>query len=127
VSQPDDRSGRADDEQVPVRLELLLMRPQTRADRGALERLLHASFVEIGASGRRWAREAVVDEMLTSSEDYVAPEVLDLADQRLADGVVLVTYSTRRLDSTTFRTSVWLHTEVGWQVVLHQATPAASG
>ena len=103
------------------------MQPQTRADRDTLERLLHPSFLEIGASGRRWGREAIVEEMVMSSEGYVAPEVIDLADQQLADGVVLVTYSTRRLDSTTSRTSVWLHTEAGWQVVLHQATPASSG
>jgi len=124
VSAPHGDLGLADDEHVPVRLELLLMQPEVRADRSTLERLLHPAFAEIGASGHRWARDALVEAIVASSQGYVAPQVVDRTGRQLADGVVLVTYSTRRAGAMTHRSSVWLHTEDGWQVVFHQATAA---
>lgn len=40
--------------------EMELLRPEVRASRERLESLLDDDFVEIGASGRRWTREAII-------------------------------------------------------------------
>src|SRR3954451_1932975 len=42
-----------------VALELRLLDPAVRADREAVERLLHPEFREIGASGRLWDRDSM--------------------------------------------------------------------
>jgi hypothetical protein len=40
--------------------ELALLRPEVRAAHDRLEALLDDDFVEIGASGRRWERDAII-------------------------------------------------------------------
>jgi ribonuclease HI len=55
----DDRDLRA-----VVELERLLLRPDVRADRERVERLLHPEFEELGASGRVRDRASVVDAVV---------------------------------------------------------------
>ena len=111
-----------------VALERRLLDPAVRADRKELDRLLHAEFIEVGASGRRWDRAAMLD--LLASDPGSAPEVGDLFARALTDDVVLVTYVARRAvagNQASFRSSLWVRAEADWRLLFHQGTaiPAA--
>ena len=56
-----------------VQLEVALLDPAVRADRSRLDELLHADFVEFGASGRVFDRNAILDELV--GEGHGAPRV----------------------------------------------------
>jgi hypothetical protein len=100
-----------------VELELRLLQPATRADRAAVERLLHPDFREIGVSGRLWDRAAIVDSL--ADEPGQGAMARNVEAREVADGVVLVTYDTERAR----RTSLWVRTQDGWRVLFHQGTP----
>ncbi|WP_028999733.1 nuclear transport factor 2 family protein [Azohydromonas australica] len=95
-----------------------------------LEQLLHADFHEIGRSGRRYDRETVVN-FLRSNPALPPVNSVGHAVQWLAEGCALLTYRSEQRSAdgagvdATWRSSVWLRTERGWQVVFHQGTPAA--
>ena len=82
-------------------------------------------FWETGASGRRYSREFVLDEL---ERRYAAPhidtwEATGFHCRALASGVYLLTYTllqdgVRR----TRRATIWQRTSAGWQIVYHQGT-----
>jgi len=92
----------------------------TRRNRKTMELLLHPDFVEFGRSGTRYTRADVL-RMFT---DTVLPAIeyhdVDLAVR--AEGVALLTYFSADADGIphTLRSSVWIHTELGWQMRFHQ-------
>ena len=67
-----------------LRLESLLLKPDVRRDRGRMEELLAEDFVEFGASGRLWSREAIIAEL--GNESYAPPSVEDLSAGYFARG-----------------------------------------
>jgi dihydropteroate synthase len=112
------------DEDRVAELELALLQPAVRADRPRLEALLHPDFAEVGASGRRWTRAELIAE-LVAAEPVEPAEAGDLATARIADDVILTTFTTRRGGRTVRRSSVWVRHGGGWMVRLHHGTPAA--
>ena len=107
-----------------LELEMQLLDPAVRGNRVALEQLLHPDFVEVGASGRIWDREAVM-HALGEEKPGAPPEVSDLSAAHLADDVILVTYKTTTAKRSAFRSSVWVRAHGRWQVRFHQGTPLA--
>jgi hypothetical protein len=84
----------------------------------------------VGRSGRSYSRELIVSYLAgQESHPVVASEAFSLAE--LGAGVVLLTYRSAHVDPTnilvyhTLRSSIWLRTEVGWQLRYHQGTAAA--
>jgi len=102
-------------------LERDLLSSPVRADRERLEHMLHPAFIEIGRSGRRWTRDDMIAELI-ASPDTSDVEVHDLAAAAIAEDVLLVTYITRRNDSTVHRSSLWVRHQDRWTVRFHQAT-----
>ena len=114
-----------------VEAELSLLRPDVRSSAQAVEALLDPDFVEVGASGRRWDRPAMVAALgsgeITDPEPIQATEV---AGVQLADDLVHVTYVSRRTGGAPVRrSSLWRRTDGTWRLYYHQGTPAdvASG
>jgi hypothetical protein len=111
-------------------LEAELHKDETRRNRKRMETLLHPDFVEFGRSGTRYTRADILKEF---GPDNVLPAVhsrrFDLVV--LAEGVALLTYLSAHVDAGgnpyrhTLRSSVWVCTEVGWQMRFHQGTPTA--
>ena len=97
-----------------------LLDPAVRADRDAVDQLLHQDFVEIGRSGRPWTRAAIFEALLADPEVSGEPE--DMTVDELASGCALVTYT---LDGIR-RSSVWIRKAGRWQVRFHQGTPIAA-
>ena len=93
-----------------------------------LEALLHRQFVEIGRSGRRFTRDEVIDEVLTS-EDRPVVWSQDYGAFIVAPGCALLTYRSAhvladgQLSQSSLRSSLWQQTASGWALRFHQATP----
>jgi ribonuclease HI len=115
-----------------LRAETQLLDPDFRRDRNRVDALLAPDFVEIGASGRLWTREAILD--LLASEDYAPPVLEDFTCHPIAAHVVLVTYRTVCTDAAssrsqiTLRSSLWIRQpgtqSPRWTVRFHQGTRA---
>jgi hypothetical protein len=132
------REGKRSEESIEeiaahlIALERALLDPSVRRDRARVSALLADDFVEFGSSGRVWTRDAILD--LLETEDYAPPAIEGFACRPLADGVVLVTYSTLRTDKQTgectasLRSSIWSKESGGtgelgrWRLRFHQGT-----
>jgi len=102
-----------------IALELRLLDPRMRHDPAQVESLLHPDFREIGASGRVWSRDAVIAAL--ASEPAEAVVASDVVARRVADDVVLVTYTARG----SWRSSLWVLMADGWRMLFHQGTPVS--
>jgi ribonuclease HI len=87
--------------------ELSLHGPAVRASPDAVRALLHDEFREFGASGTVWDRVSIVAALSGEPDEPIAAR--EMAARRLADDVVLLTYTAQRLERTTLRSSVWVH------------------
>ncbi|MGW5479353.1 DUF4440 domain-containing protein [Streptomyces sp. NPDC004008] len=73
------------------------MSPAVRTSRAPADQLLDPQFVEVGASGRRWDRQAMLSELpdmqggAEAGPQYVPADMKGIA---LAPGVVHLTYET---------------------------------
>jgi ribonuclease HI len=112
-----------DDAAVVVELELSLLRHDVRTDRARLEALLHPDFVEVGSSGRHWARAELLEAMIAEPDDG-EPEVRDIAARAIDRDTVLVTFTTVRDGRSSHRSSLWVRRDGRWSVLHHQGTPA---
>ncbi|WKV71213.1 DUF4440 domain-containing protein [Streptomyces sp. PCS3-D2] len=112
--------------------EILLMSPGVRTSRTLTDPLLDPEFVEVGASGRRWDREAML-AALPDLEGGCAGgpryEPAGLAGVELAPGLVHLTYETVIDGRRARRSSLWRLSEdgTGWRMYYHQATPVPGG
>jgi hypothetical protein len=105
-------------------LERRLLQPNVRASVEALDALLDPEFSEIGASGRLWTREGVI-QALTSDVDTADTRIRDedMAGQRLAHHLVMLTYVSDEAGRRAYRTSLWRFDEDrGWRLLHHQGT-----
>jgi len=103
-----------------IALERRLLEPGTRRDPAQVASLLHPEFWEVGASGTTWNHDEVLAAL--ANDPGTCPEVSDMSARRVADDVVLVTYST----PGSRRSSLWLRGADGWRVRFHQGTPTDS-
>jgi hypothetical protein len=107
------------------RREPIFHRPELGTTRADFEKMTMEDFWEVGASGRRYLRTYVLDELekrysVRHSDTW---ETLDFHCRRLAPDVYLLTYTliqnkTRR----TRRATIWQRTAEGWKIVYHQGT-----
>ena len=110
-------------------LEMELMNPAVRRDRGRVMELLADDFAEFGASGRAWTREEILN--LLATEAFEPPQIEDFHCRIIGPGVTLATYRTIRTDTRTGartnvnRSSIWTFQDGCWRMRLHQGTPAA--
>jgi hypothetical protein len=112
----------SNDLRLVVESEMQLLRPEVRANREQLETFLDDDFVEIGASGRVWTRDEIIDELVASPtlDDLVVSAV---TVRLVAPGLALVSYVTSRVDVLVRRTAWWRASATGWRCFFHQGTP----
>ena len=124
------RVGRAGDVVAELtRLELLFLRLAPGATTEQVQALIADDFSEIGASGRRHDRAAVL-AILRARLDEPAEdrcECSDFAVRELAPDVHLLTYACDRPGRRTLRSTIWRRTADGWRAEFHQGTPAPPG
>ena len=104
--------------------EPIFHRPELGSTRGDFERMTAPSFWEVGASGRRYSREYVLDILeerhRTAAEDRWRTS--DFHCLEIAPENYLLTYTLFQGERVTRRSSLWRRTGNGWQILYHQGT-----
>jgi hypothetical protein len=99
----------------------------SRAD---FERMTVEDFWETGASGRRYSRKMVLDEL---EKRFAVPhqdvwETSGFDCRRLSDATYLLTYTLLQDHvRLTRRATIWRSAADGWKIVYHQGTIVQSG
>ena len=119
-------SGRVEDDGVEACMarERELLTPRCRADPARLQELLADDFVEIGASGKMWARATMLAALSAGAEPDrgATTEVLHLSGRPIAADVVLLTYGSETAGRSAIRSSLWRREDAGWRLFCHQGT-----
>jgi hypothetical protein len=106
------------------RREPIFHRPELGTTRADFENMTDPSFWEVGASGRRYSREFILDtlenRMLQCFEDIW--ETLDFHCLEIAPENYLVTYTLLQGARVTRRATLWRRTSSGWKILYHQGT-----
>jgi hypothetical protein len=86
--------------------------------------MISPGFREVGASGRVYEREFVLDTLVKRhSEPREDPwEVRDFGARELEAGLWLVTYELDQDGRRSRRTTIWRRTGSGWLAEYHQGT-----
>jgi hypothetical protein len=112
------------EEQLQAR-EPIFHRPELGTTRADFERMTDLDFWEVGASGQRYSRAFVLDEL---EKRHAAPhadvwETSDFTCTKLAGDVYLVTYTlVQNQARVSRRATIWKHTPDGWKILYHQGT-----
>lgn len=105
--------------------EPIFHRPEFGTTRADFEKMTAENFWEIGASGRIYSRQFVLDSLekrfATAHEDVW--ETKDFHCQQLADELFLLTYTLiQQKTRVTRRSTIWRKTSGGWKIDFHQGT-----
>ncbi|MGA2349212.1 MAG: DUF4440 domain-containing protein [Terracidiphilus sp.] len=105
--------------------EPIFHRPEVGTTRADFERMTVEDYWETGASGRRYSRPCVLDEL---EKRFAAPhadvwETSDFHCRRLSEDTYLLTYTLLQDNQRlTRRATIWQSTPEGWKIVYHQGT-----
>jgi hypothetical protein len=107
-----------------MRREPVFHRPEFGTARADFERMTEETFWEVGASGRRYSRQYVLDEL---EKRYAEPkedvwQTSDFHCLEIAADNYLLTYTLTQGARVTRRSTVWRRTAQGWKIVYHQGT-----
>ena len=108
-------------------LETELHKNETRHDQRRMKTLLHPDFIEFGRSGKRYTRAAIFDFCEGDVLPLIRSDNFELVV--LGNGAALLTYVSAHVDAAgnshrhALRSSIWVRTQVGWQMRFHQGTP----
>jgi hypothetical protein len=93
----------------------------TRAD---YENMMDSEFWEVGASGRRYSREFVLDTLENRAPDPDESKWLtrDFQGREIAASNYLITYTLAQGPRITRRATLWRRTAAGWKILYHQGT-----
>ena len=107
-----------------IRREPIFHRPEFGTKRTDFDQMTEASFWEVGASGRRYSREYVLDVLEKRFEKPA--DDLWKADGfhclEIAKDNYLLTYTLTQGERVTRRATIWRHTGNDWKIVYHQGT-----
>ncbi|MGV0025365.1 nuclear transport factor 2 family protein [Phormidesmis priestleyi] len=114
---------------VPVLNELMRREPifhrseygTTRRD---FENMTDPDFWEVGASGRCYSRECVLDTLEKRYENPTEEiwETRDFHCLEIAPENYLVTYTLIQGERITRRSTIWRRSNLSWKIVYHQGT-----
>jgi hypothetical protein len=107
--------------------EPIFHRPEFGTTRAEFERMMEADFWEVGASGRRYSRQYVLDvlDARRHSSDEDAWETSDFHCRELAANIYLLTYTLLQGQRRTRRSTIWSRASGDWKIVFHQGTEVA--
>lgn len=104
--------------------EPLFHRPEVARSRAEFEKMMDSGFWEVGASGRRYSREYVLDILEERLENPAADvwQTKDAHCLEIAPDNYLLAYTLEQGSRITRRSSLWRRTPDGWRVLFHQGT-----
>ena len=100
-------------------------RPEHGTARSDFEAMTDLEFWEVGASGRRYSREFILETLdaRRQSGDTGIWETTDFHCQEIAADNYLVTYTLLHDARVTRRATLWRRSMSGWKILYHQGTP----
>ena len=108
--------------------EPIFHRPELGTNRADFETMTEADFWEVGASGRRYSRDHVL-EVLEDRHQVASHLALedsweagDFACRELGADTYLLTYTLLQGQRKTRRVTVWRRSAEGWKIMFHQGT-----
>ena len=106
------------------RREPIFHRPEFGTTRADFEDMMDVAFCEVGASGRRYTREYVLDELEKRQANPAEDpwQTRDFHCLEIAIDNYLLTYTLIQGARVTRRSTVWRRTPGGWKIVFHQGT-----
>lgn len=104
--------------------EPLFHRPEFGTSRADFQGMISEDFWEVGASGRRYDREYVLDIL---EERHRKPhqdlwEAAEFECRPVGDNTYLLTYLLRQGDRITRRATIWRGANGMWKALYHQGT-----
>ena len=104
--------------------EPIFHHPEFGTSRKDFESMTEESFWEVGASGKRYSREHILDileeRFANPHEDIWKTE--DFKCQEIAMDNYLLTYTLLQGKRITRRTTIWRRCNNNWKIVYHQGT-----
>ena len=107
------------------RREPVFHRAEFAGSREAIEAMVAPDFWEIGASGRRYSRQYVLETLEAREDDPVDDDDWETSDfhcRELARDLYLLTYTLLQGERRTRRATIWQRVPSGWKVLFHQGT-----
>jgi hypothetical protein len=107
-----------------VRREPIFHRPEFGTTRADFERMTEEAFWEVGASGKRYSRQYVLNtlEKRYANQAEDTWQTRDFYCIELAADNYLLTYTLIQGNRITRRSTIWRRTDQGWKIVYHQGT-----
>ena len=112
-------------QQQLVDREPIFHRPEFGRTRADFEAMMAEDFWEIGASGKRYDREAVLrvlDERAKQAEADDSWRTEDFYCQQISSDTYLLTYTLHQGTRKTRRATLWRRAKHAWVIVYHQGT-----
>ncbi len=110
--------------------EPIFHHPELGTSRSDFDNMMASGFWEVGASGRRYSRESMLDELerrYTEGYGEGRLETKDFHCRRLANEVYLLTYTLFQGERKTRRATIWQGSGQDWKIVYHQGTVVQDG
>lgn len=105
--------------------EPIFHRPEHGTTRVDFEDMMAEDFWEVGASGLRYSREFVLEELDRRREYPLRHDrwvTSDFYCRELGPGIYLLTYTLLQGERKTRRATIWQRAGSGWKIVFHQGT-----
>ena len=104
--------------------EPIFHHPEFGTTRADYENMMDSEFWEVGASGRRYSREFVLDTLENRAPDPDESKWLtrDFQCREIAADNYLITYTLAQGARITRRATLWRRTAAGWKILYHQGT-----
>jgi hypothetical protein len=123
-------STRVEPELVPLLEELRRREPifHNKTFGTSVEDFVRATapdFWEVGASGRRYTREFILDALQRNAlvdADEAGWKCSGFGLRKLGPDTFLLTYTLDQAGRLTLRSTIWQRTNEGWRVLYHQGT-----
>ncbi len=116
-------------ELLPILAELqarepIFHTPQFGSTRADYERLMDEAYWEVGASGRRYSREFILNLVTTRPPDPTESSWLtrDFQCREIASENYLLTYTLQQGARVTRRSTLWRRVGGAWRILYHQGT-----
>ncbi len=116
--------------------EPIFHHPEFGTTRQDFENMTDVEFWEVGASGRRYSREYVLNEVVNRYENpqyrgiHSFPEAIwqtkDFYCREIARDIYLLTYTLIQAERVTRRSTLWRRSSNGWTILYHQGTIVAT-
>jgi hypothetical protein len=108
--------------------EPIFHQPKFGTTRRDFEDITDLSFWEVGASGKRYSREFVLDTLESRAPDPAEASWVtrDFHCREVAADNYLITYTLLQGARLTRRATLWRRTPEGWKILYHQGTMVES-